>query len=130
MSLKETFATFILLFALQADAQQTSYEDVLQKAIAHRQTQNAAHVILWNTEHFLLNIDSFSIDQSKGLLTVQSGRFVIKYNIKILGTYDYKDSTFLWSTYNSSIDTNLTTPVSNLISVAAANHWPFAKTFK
>jgi hypothetical protein len=130
MSLKKTFAVFILLFALKADAQQMSYEDALQKAIAHRQTQNAAHVILWNTEHFLLNIDSFSVDQNKSVLTVQSGKFIIKYNIKILGTYDAKDSTFLWSIYNSSIDKNLTTPVSNLISVAAANHWPLEKSYK
>jgi len=130
MPFKEIFAVLILFFVLKANAQQTSYEDALQKAIAHRQTQNAAHVILWNTDHVLLNMDSFSIDQSKSLLTVQSGKYIIKYYIKILGTYDSKDSTFLWSTYNSSIDKNLTTPVSNLISVAAANHWPIAKSYK
>lgn len=130
MFLRKIFAVFILLFASQAYAQQTGYEDALQKAIAHRQTQNAAHVIIWNTDHVLLNMDSFSVDQSKGLLTVQSGKYIVVYNIKILGTYERKDSSFLWSTYNSSIDKSLTTPVSNLISVAAANHWPLAKTYK
>ena len=127
---KETFAIFILFFSLQVYAQQTSYEDALQKAIAHRQTQNAAHVIVWNTDHVLLNMDSFSVDQSKGVLTVQSGKYIIKYCIKILGTYDSKDSTFLWSIYNVSIDKRLTTPVSNLISVAKANGWPLAKTYR
>jgi hypothetical protein len=130
MLLKDILTVLILLFGSQAYAQQTSYEDVLQKAVAHRQTQNAAHVILWNTEHFLLNIDSFSIDQSKSLLTVQSGKYLIKYNIKILGTYNLNDSTFLWSTYNTSVDKNLTNPTSNLISIAAANHWPLAKSYK
>src|SRR5687767_1156437 len=103
MVLKKTFTVFILFFATKSYSQKLNNADALQKAISHRQTQNAAHVILWNTEHFLLNIDSFFVDQNSGLLTVQSGKYLVKYNIKILGTYDHKDSTFLWSAYNSSI---------------------------
>ena len=127
---KEALIVFILLFSIKAYTQKVSYEETLQKAIAHRQNQNAAHVILWNTDQFLLNMDSFFVDQNKGLLTVQSGKYLIKYDIKILGSYDHEDRTFLWSTYNSSIYKSLTTPVANLISISAANQWQIAKTTK
>jgi len=120
----------MLLFGAQAYAQQTSYEEALQKAVAHRQMQNAAHVILWNTEHFLLNIDSFSIDRDKSVLTVQSGKYLVRYHIKILGTYNSNDSSFLWSTGDTAVEKNLTSPVSKLISTASANHWPLAKSYK
>jgi hypothetical protein len=130
MILKNTFTFFILLIATTAWGQKIDYEDAFQKAIAHRQTQNAAHVILWNRAIFQVNIDSFFVDQSIGLLTIHSGKYLVKYNIKILGTYDHKDSTFLWSTYNPSVHKRLTSPVDKLMSVAAANHWPIANTTK
>ncbi|WP_147206274.1 DUF6882 domain-containing protein [Segetibacter aerophilus] len=123
---KAIFVFFIVLFTCSGYCQTVNFENALREAVAHRQTQNAANVISWHTEHFLLNIDSFSIEQSKGQLTIQSGNYLVKYNIKILGTYNHKDSTFLWSAYNSSINKRLATPISNLISIAAANKWQIA----
>jgi hypothetical protein len=123
MLLRNTFLVFILCFAGKLYAQTLNYYGVLQTAMEHRQTQNAANVIIWNTAHYLLNMDSFYVDQEKELLTVSSGRHLVKYNIKIIGTYDLQDSTFLWSVSNKSIKTALTAPVYNLFSVAAANNW-------
>jgi hypothetical protein len=119
MFLKNTF--LLLILATNAYAQQTGHDDVLQKAINHRQIQHAAHVILWDAAPCLLNIDTFFVDQAKGTLTVQCEQYLVKYNIKILGTYDHHDSTFLWSIYNESILKELTTPVAHLITIAKAN---------
>jgi hypothetical protein len=127
MVVKRIIIFFIFLFSAKAYSQLIDYENTLQQALSHRQTQNAAHVILWNTEHFLLNIDSFSIDQSKGQLRIQSGRYLVIYSIKISGTYNHNDSIFMWSTYNNSINKALTTPVSHLMDVAAFNNWQIAK---
>jgi hypothetical protein len=128
--MKYVLLSIALFIATATYGQQLNYEEVLQKAIAHRQTQNAAHIISWDTEHYLLNMDQFTVDQEKGQLTVTSGKHQVTYRIKILGTYDHQDSSFLWSVYNSSIRKDLMAPVSNLMSIATANRWEIAGTRK
>jgi hypothetical protein len=127
MFIRYVLMLLVLFSAVRSFSQRLKYDDVLQSAIAHRQAQNAAHVISWNTEHYLLNIDSFWVDQQKGRLTVLSGNHLVYYAIKILGTYDHKDSTFLWSAYNSSIRKDLASPVTKLITMAGENGWGVAK---
>jgi hypothetical protein len=95
---------------------------VLQNAIKHRQNQNAAHDILWGIGHNVMT-DSWIVDQEKGEMTVERGTSIITCKIKIIGTYNHNDSTFLWSTFNKSISENLTQPVTLFLTKAKENNW-------
>ena len=129
---------FFLIFILPVQtlfSQTVVLDSAIQNAINHRQTQNAAHNILWGISHNIME-ESWVVDQEKGEMTVQRGTSTVSCKIKIIGTYDHKDSTFLWSIYNKSIDQNLTEPVRNLMKIANINNWkvfsnqPFKCTFQ
>ena len=125
---KKCLLALSLLFTFKSFSQKLNYESELNKAIAHRQMQNAANVIEWDKDLFLLNIDSQYIDQKKGLLIITSGRYLVHYHIKILGTYYFPDSSFLWSNFDNSIDSSLTRPVTKLFSIALKNDWQLQRT--
>lgn len=108
-------------------AQPQSYPEAVEQAIAWRQNQNAAHVILWNNYHYELNEDSFSVDQKRGLYELFTPGKIIRFRISILGTYNHPDSTFLWSIENKSVQRSNNNPVAGLMEEAGKRYWPLPK---
>lgn len=122
-----TFSIILSFFNVALFGQEISLDSAIKISVNHRQTQNAAHNILWGISHNVME-ESWQINQEKGEMTVQRGTSTISCKIKIIGTYDHKDSTFLWSIYNKSINQDLTEPVSNFTKIAKKNNWSIMDT--
>lgn len=123
--MKKNLITLLLLFSIDSKSlfgQVINLDSAIKIAVNHRQTQNAVHNILWGISHNIM-VESWQVNQEKGEMTVQRGTSTITCKIKIIGTYDHKDSTFMWSIYNKSINPDLTVPVGNFTKIARINNW-------
>lgn len=113
----------LLLITAGARAQDPDYNATLAKAIQHRNNQLISHTILWGYDKGA-GADRFTFDQDTGTMTLINNMTIIQYDIQIIGTYDFKDSSFLWSTDNSSIHKQLTKAATGLLNTAAKKQWP------
>lgn len=112
-----------LSLAGSALAQPQNYAATVVKATRHAANQQMSHTILWNNGNNSPS-DHFVFDQERQTMTVESGIFTVQYDVQIIGTYDFKDSSFLWSTDNLSIHQSLQKAAAQTLAAAGKNHWP------
>jgi hypothetical protein len=121
----------LTLIAGNVAAQKLDYDATLAKAVQHRNNQLISHTILWGYDKNA-GTDRFSFDQNTHTMTLIKNKVIIHYDIQVIGTYDFKDSTFLWSTDNASIHKDLTKAARSLQEMAGKNQWniPVGRTIK
>src|SRR5688500_18419569 len=88
------------IFVNAAHGQKLTMASYMKSAIEHRQNQLMAHHILWGYGH---NLEVEKLDQEQQTFTGERAVTTIEFKVQVLGTYNQKDSSFLWSIDDGSI---------------------------
>lgn len=118
----------LLCLTWQSSAQSLDYDSVLAKATLHRQNQLMAHTILWGYYHNVRTDTGYLDQQHQTFTRLREDGMIIEYDVQVIGTYYYKDSTFVLATDDPAIDPRLTRALSKLQELTRNNHWKTGTT--
>lgn len=81
-----------------------SYEQLIERAMNSVQLKNQMHSDTWKIDQA-----DWSVDQDDGIIVFESPeQLLVTAPVQIIGTYDQREGSWMWSWANSSITPNLT----------------------